>query len=204
MRSIPVNLNMKMTQSKTDELPLVYCWPGDHYLECQWWCLSGESCPLNIRELLGCHLSTKSFIAKHYFFLIILMIENNQTLVPNKNAANFFGVKCVVPSLNPVARLLVSPGAYKPCWEWVDRCDRPGDFLGAGQCSYRIRGSVHHDLLTISLVFSLFPGMKFYGLRIWEVFVMVGNWDLIFSSFWTALDFGGSLQKLWKNLPTVR
>lgn len=94
---------------------------------------------MSIGELWGGHLSTKSFIAKHYFFLIILMIENNQTLVPNKNAAsfldNFFGVKCVVPSFNPVARLLVSPGAYKPCWEWVDRCDRPGDFLGAGQCS---------------------------------------------------------------------
>lgn len=68
----------------------------------------------------------------------------------------------------------------------------------------RIRGSVHHDLLTISLVFSLFPGMNFYGLRIWEVFVMVGNWDLIFSSFWTALDFGGSLQKLCKNLPGTK
>ena len=73
------------------------------------------------------------------FLFDYLMIENNQILVPNKNAAsfldNFFGVKCVVPSLNPVARLLVSPGAYKPCWEWVDPCDRPGDFLGAGQCS---------------------------------------------------------------------
>lgn len=142
MWPIPVDLEMKMTECKTDEqlpiskLPRGYCWPGDYHFECQWWCLSGESCTWNTREPSGTPVNpSKSNPSKPStisFWLLRTAKPSYQTKMLHP-FWRFFSEQTA--SLKPVARLLVSPGAYKACWEWVDRCDRRGDFLGAEECS---------------------------------------------------------------------
>lgn len=109
-------------------------------------------CTLNIRELLGplplYKIHSKSNPSKPSS-ISFWSLRTTKPLYQTKNAASFWTTfseqNAASPSLKPAARLLVSPGAYKACWEWVDRCDRRGDFWELRNVP-RIGGIIHHDL----------------------------------------------------------
>lgn len=197
MRSIPVNLDMKMTQCKTDELPRVYCWPGDHYFECQWWCLSGESCTKWASgSCWGATLEPKSKAKPST--ISFWLFRRTKPLYQTKMLHPFWttfseqnGKMCVVSSLEPVARLLVSPGAYKPCWEWVDRCDRPGDFFGSWGMLLELEEA---SIMTYWPL--VFCSVYSQG---WNVFVMVGNWE----NTWFSPKLEFPLQQNYFQVPAV-
>lgn len=103
----------------------------------------------------------KSFKAKHYFLLII---ENSQTLVPNQNAASFleifFGADCQPQACSQATRLsrglqsmLGVGGSVRQAW----------GFFGSWGMFLELEGSIRQDLLTTSLVFSLFQGWNSMG-----------------------------------------